>query len=147
MDGQPLERAKAAAQMVITHLGAEDRIGVVTFSDAARTIPLQPAANKAHLKGLITGIASEGMTSLTAGWMQGRDEVAKGSKGLPRGECCCLPMVRLTRELSNRHRSAKSSPMAWRMNVYAPAARSRCEGVFFWGSQKWASEPVASALR
>src|ERR1700719_470520 len=48
MDGQPLERAKAAAQMVITHLGAEDRISVVTFSDAARTIiPLQPAANKA----------------------------------------------------------------------------------------------------
>ena len=59
MVGQPLERAKAAAQMVITHLGAEDRIGVVTFSDAARTIiPLQPAANKAHLKALIAGIES-----------------------------------------------------------------------------------------
>src|SRR5262245_41122618 len=85
MDGQPLERAKAAAQMVVTHLGAEDRISVVTFLDAARTvIPLQPAANKAHLKGLIAGIASEGATNLTAGWMQGRDEVAKAPEELPR---------------------------------------------------------------
>jgi ADP-ribosylglycohydrolase/uncharacterized protein YegL len=85
MDGRPLEQAKAAAQMVITHLGVEDRIGVVTFSDAARTIiPMQPAANKAQLKELIAGIASEGMTNLTAGWMQGRDEVTKAPEELPR---------------------------------------------------------------
>jgi Ca-activated chloride channel homolog len=85
MNGQPLEQAKAAAQMVITHLGAEDRISVVTFSDAARTIiPLQAAANKEHLKALIAGIESEGMTNLTAGWMQGRDEVAKAPGEMPR---------------------------------------------------------------
>jgi Ca-activated chloride channel family protein len=46
MQGEPLEHAKDAAQMVITHLRAEDRIAIVTFSDTARTVvPLQLAAD------------------------------------------------------------------------------------------------------
>jgi Ca-activated chloride channel family protein len=85
MQGEPLEHAKDAAQMVITHLRAEDRIAVVTFSDAARTVvPLQLATNKPALQGLIAAIESEGSTNLTAGWMLGRDEVAKAPEELPR---------------------------------------------------------------
>ena len=85
MQGKPLEHAKHAAQMVITHLRAEDRIAVVTFSDAARTVvPLQLATDKPLLQALIAAIESEGMTNLTAGWMLGRDEVAKAPEELPR---------------------------------------------------------------
>jgi ADP-ribosylglycohydrolase/uncharacterized protein YegL len=85
MGGKPLEEAKAAAQMVITHLGPEDRIAVVTFSDTARTIiPLQQPVSKAYLQALIAGIQVGGGTNLTAGWMQGRDEVAKAPEGMSR---------------------------------------------------------------
>jgi Ca-activated chloride channel homolog len=85
MQGKPLEHAKDAAQMVITHLRAEDRIAVVTFSDAARTVvPLQLATDKPFLHALIAAIETEGMTNLTAGWMLGRDEVAKAPEELPR---------------------------------------------------------------
>jgi Ca-activated chloride channel family protein len=85
MQGKPLEQAKDAAQMLITHLSAEDRIGVVTFSGAARTVvPLQCATNKPHLQALIGAIEIEGSTNLTAGWMLGRDEVAKAPEELPR---------------------------------------------------------------
>jgi len=85
MQGKPLEQAKDAVQMVITHLSAEDRIGVVTFSGAARTVvPLQRATNKPQMQALIAAIESEGSTNLTAGWMLGRDEVAKAPEELPR---------------------------------------------------------------
>ena len=85
MQGKPLEQAKDAVQMIITHLSAEDRIGVVTFSGAARTVvPLQRATNKPQMQALIAAIESEGSTNLTAGWMLGRDEVAKAPEELPR---------------------------------------------------------------
>jgi Ca-activated chloride channel homolog len=85
MQGKPLEHAKEAARMVITHLSAEDRISVVTSSDTARTVvPLQFPTDKPRLQALIACIEIEGSTNLTAGWMLGRDEVAKAPEEWPR---------------------------------------------------------------
>ncbi len=85
MAGRPLEYAKSAAAMVLKHLREDDRFGLVVFSDSARTIiPLQAAANKAPLQAAIARIREEGSTNLTAGWMLGRDEVAKAPANVPR---------------------------------------------------------------
>ncbi|MHA3774860.1 ADP-ribosylglycohydrolase family protein [Verrucomicrobiota bacterium sgz303538] len=85
MAGTPIEHAKAAAKMVITHLRPEDQVGVVTFADSARTVvPLQPARNKAQLQSLVSAISAEGSTNLTGGWMLGRDELTKAPAEMPR---------------------------------------------------------------
>jgi Ca-activated chloride channel family protein len=47
-------------------------------------VPLQLATDKPLLHALIAAIETEGMTNLTAGWMLGRDEVAKAPEELPR---------------------------------------------------------------
>lgn len=85
MAGKPLEYAKSAATMVLKHLREDDRFGLVIFSDSARTvIPLQVASDKPRLQAAIAEIRDEGSTNLTAGWMLGRDEVAKAPADVPR---------------------------------------------------------------
>jgi Ca-activated chloride channel family protein len=85
MAGKPLEYAKSAATMVLKHLRDDDRFGLVVFSDSARTIiPLQIASDKARLQAAIADIHDEGSTNLTAGWMLGRDELAKSPAEIPR---------------------------------------------------------------
>lgn len=85
MAGKPLEYAKSAAAMVLKHLRDDDRFGLVVFSDSARTVvPLQVAKDKARLQALIADIHDEGSTNLTAGWMLGRDELAKTPAEIPR---------------------------------------------------------------
>jgi Ca-activated chloride channel family protein len=85
MAGRPLEYAKSAATMVLKHLREDDSFGLVVFSDSARTIiPLQVASDKARLQAAIADIRDEGSTNLTAGWMLGRDEVAKAPANVPR---------------------------------------------------------------
>ncbi|MEO6752368.1 MAG: VWA domain-containing protein, partial [Chthoniobacteraceae bacterium] len=85
MAGQPLDHAKSAATMVLKHLRDDDWFSLVVFSNSARTvIPLQIAADKARLQAVIADIHDEGSTNLTAGWMLGRDEVAKAPADLPR---------------------------------------------------------------
>ncbi len=85
MAGKPLEYAKSAATMVLKHLRDDDHFSLVVFSESARTvIPLQTARNKVPLEKAIADITDEGSTNLTAGWMLGRDEVAKAPADLPR---------------------------------------------------------------
>jgi Ca-activated chloride channel family protein len=85
MSGNPLEYAKSAAAMVLRNLRDDDRFSLVVFSESARTIiPLQLAADKARLQAAIANIHPEGSTNLTAGWMLGRDEVAKAPGDIPR---------------------------------------------------------------
>lgn len=85
MTGAPLEHARDAAKMVVRHLRAEDRFGLVVFSDSARTVvPFHPAENKAAIEQLISNIQPEGSTNLTGGWMLGRDEVRQAPEGFPR---------------------------------------------------------------
>ena len=85
MEGRPLEFAKKAAEMAVTHLRPDDQCAVVVFSESARTVvPFQKAASKAALVARIQAIQSEGSTNLTAGWMLGRDELRKAPAGMPR---------------------------------------------------------------
>jgi Ca-activated chloride channel family protein len=78
MAGKPLELARQAAQLVIKNLRPEDHFALVTFETDARTlIPLQPARDKERLAAIARTITDAGRTNLTAGWMLGRDELAK----------------------------------------------------------------------
>jgi Ca-activated chloride channel family protein len=78
MAGQPLELAKQAAQLTIKNLRPEDLFALVTFETDARTfIPLQNAKDKAGMAAAVSHITNAGSTNLTAGWMLGRDELAK----------------------------------------------------------------------
>lgn len=80
MAGEPLRKAKAAAEGVVRNLRSEDHFGMVVFDNAARTVvPMQRIANKAETIQSIQAISDSGSTNLTAGWMLGRDELAKTS--------------------------------------------------------------------
>jgi len=85
MDGNALDQAKVAAKMVLSNLREDDLVALVVFSDSARTIiPLQTGKNRAALHAQIDEIQPEGSTNLMAGWMLGRDELAKAPGGIPR---------------------------------------------------------------
>lgn len=57
----------------------------MVFDDAAQVVlPLQPAKSKAGWKDRVNAIRSGGSTNLTAGWMLGRDELAKAPAGCAR---------------------------------------------------------------
>jgi hypothetical protein len=65
--------------------GQNGRTPIKLPASFARTvIPLQLVADKSRLQALVAAIESEGSTNLTAGWMLGRDEVAKAPEELPR---------------------------------------------------------------
>jgi Ca-activated chloride channel family protein len=81
MAGEPLQRAKEAAQLVVRNLRAEDQFSLVTFDNEAQTvIPLQSPQNRAAWINTIGQIQSGGSTNLTGGWMLGRDELKKVGK-------------------------------------------------------------------
>ncbi|MBA4148336.1 MAG: VWA domain-containing protein [Verrucomicrobia bacterium] len=79
MAGEPLKRAKEAAQLAVRNLRPEDHFSLVVFADEAQTlIPLQPAAaKKDEWLRIIAEITDAGSTNLTGGWMLGRDELKK----------------------------------------------------------------------
>jgi Ca-activated chloride channel family protein len=78
MAGRPLELAKQAARLTIKNLRPADLFALVTFETDARTlIPLQNAKDKAGMAATVSRITDAGSTNLTAGWMLGRDELAK----------------------------------------------------------------------
>ena len=85
MTGPPLEHAKAAARLCLQHLRDDDLFSLVVFSNSARTvIPLQRPVDRNKLATLIAEITPASSTNLTAGWMLGRDELAKAPADLPR---------------------------------------------------------------
>lgn len=80
MDGEPLQRAKEAAQLAVRNLRADDFFSLVIFDDSAHTIiPLQPARHRQSWPALIADIQTEGSTNFTGGWMLGRDELKKAA--------------------------------------------------------------------
>src|SRR6478609_3533294 len=82
MEGEPLQRAKEAAQLVVRNLRAEDQFSLVAFDNEAQTvIPLQSSKNRAAWINTIGRIQSGGSTNLTGGWMLGRDELKKVAPG------------------------------------------------------------------
>jgi len=77
--------------------------------------PAAVAADKARLHALIAGIHDEGSTNLTAGWMLGRDEVAKARR--PARKLLLLTDGHLNQGIIERPRSAKSSAAGWRRST------------------------------
>jgi len=80
MEGEPLQRAKEAAQLAVRNLRNDDQFSLVLFEiDAQTIIPLQSARNRQSWPALIGEIQTAGSTNLTGGWMLGRDELKKAA--------------------------------------------------------------------
>lgn len=78
MAGDPLQNAKVACKTVVRNLRETDEFALVIFDDRAEVvIPMQRIADKAAATSAIHAVRERGSTNLTAGWMLGRDEVAK----------------------------------------------------------------------
>lgn len=85
MEGPPLAHALVATRTAIKHLRKEDQFALVVFDDTAQVVlPLQPATDKTGWNQCVGAIRSSGSTNLTAGWMLGRDELAKAPPGCTR---------------------------------------------------------------
>lgn len=85
MEGAPLTHALTAARTAIKHLRKQDHFALVAFDDTAHVVlPLQAAQSKAGWPDRVKAIRSGGSTNLTAGWMLGRDELAKAPLGCAR---------------------------------------------------------------
>ena len=82
MEGPPLAHALTAARTAIKHLRKQDHFALVAFDDTAQVVlPLQPATRKTGWSQRVGAINSGGSTNLAAGWMLGRDELAKAPAG------------------------------------------------------------------
>ncbi len=85
MEGRPLEHALTATRTAIKNLRKEDHFAFVVFDDAAQVVvPLAVATAKTAWRNAVNAIKDGGGTNLTAGWMLGRDELAKAPEGFSR---------------------------------------------------------------
>lgn len=79
MSGDKLAYVKKAAQFLVQHLGADDRLGVVTYDERVRVeLSPRPVVHKDLIRHTIEGIRSGGTTNLSGGWLQGCQLVAEG---------------------------------------------------------------------
>jgi Ca-activated chloride channel family protein len=85
MSGKPLSQAKEAAKLAVRNLRTNDEFALVVFASEARTVvPLQQVKNKADICATIDKINDGDSTNLTAGWMLGKDELAKSNPAAAR---------------------------------------------------------------
>jgi Ca-activated chloride channel homolog len=76
MSGEKLRYAKAAAEYVLTHLEAEDRVSLVAFDDQIE-VPLRSSfAHQVKVKAVMETITDRGSTDLHGGWLEGATQVA-----------------------------------------------------------------------
>jgi len=81
MEGEPVQRAKEAAQLAVRNLRPDDLFSLVVFDDAAHTIiPMQPARHRQEWANLIAQIQTEGSTNLAGGWMLGRYQLQQSPR-------------------------------------------------------------------
>jgi sensor domain CHASE-containing protein/class 3 adenylate cyclase len=74
MGGQPLNCEIAAAQTLVSSLGPEDFLSVVTFDDIAKTIvPPQAVRDIQAIQDQIGHIGLGGLANLSEGWLMGAD--------------------------------------------------------------------------
>jgi Ca-activated chloride channel family protein len=76
MSGQPLEAAKDAAARFAQFLGTDDRLAIVAFDDAVRTVFGPAPAGDPTAEQAIERIHPGGSTNLSGGWLKGREHVA-----------------------------------------------------------------------
>ena len=75
MYGEKIVQARAAAVRILDDLGAEDRFGIVSFADNARTFAdaLRPASAAEEGRTWIAGIVDEGGTNIAAALREAMD--------------------------------------------------------------------------
>lgn len=85
MAGRPLHAAREAAKTLVRNLRTGDQFALTVFDDEAQTIvPLQAITQREPVLRAIDAITDGASTNLTAGWMLGRDELAKAPAGTVR---------------------------------------------------------------
>ena len=78
MQGKKIQNLREAAKLVVDHLGPQDTISVVAFSDRKYLVAAsQPVADKEELKKKIDRIRDGGGTAISGGMSQGLAELDK----------------------------------------------------------------------
>lgn len=78
MSGDPFEKAKQAAIMVLDRLGPDDIISIITYDSTAEVlVPATRVTNRDALRELITSLHPRGSTALFSGVSYGIEEVSK----------------------------------------------------------------------
>jgi Ca-activated chloride channel family protein len=78
MAGSKMDYTRQAAQFLVQHLSAVDVFSVVVYSDTVETIiPPSPVVNKDAMTQRISAIRSMGTTNLSAGWLEGCQNVMR----------------------------------------------------------------------
>ena len=79
MQGDKLARAKQAAEYILDHLTADDRVSIVTYDHDVTVIAPSRAATSDHIRRCrsnLREVQSGGTTALFDGWLVGCDQVA-----------------------------------------------------------------------
>lgn len=71
MSGAPLEQVKAAVSALFRLIGADDRIGVVTFDNEVDVVLPLSKHDPVSAAATIAGIRARGATNLSGGWLEG----------------------------------------------------------------------------
>ena len=83
MAGEKLECAKTAMKRLITHLGADDLLSIVTFESGVEALlPPSRVVNKDELKQRVDQIEPAGGTNLSGGWLKGLELVSGAADGV-----------------------------------------------------------------
>lgn len=78
MSGAKIERAKAAALMVLDRLGADDVLSIITYDSTVDVlVPATRISNRAAIRERIIALQPRGATALFAGVSYGIEEVSK----------------------------------------------------------------------
>lgn len=78
MSGDKIEKAKAAAVMVLDRLGADDILSIITYDSTVEVlVPATKVANKAAIRERILALRPRGATALFAGVSHGIEEASK----------------------------------------------------------------------
>jgi Ca-activated chloride channel family protein len=79
MQGRKLKYAKQAAEYVVSKLGEQDMVGLVTYDDKVDTLaPMTGIRGRNKVLSAIGSIREGGRTDLHSGWVQGGIVVAEG---------------------------------------------------------------------
>lgn len=91
MSGDKIENTRRALKTLITHLDADDLLGIVQFDDEAQVL-LEPThvRNKDALKRLVDRIDTGGSTNLSGGWLLGLDRLGRSASEACISRCLLL---------------------------------------------------------
>jgi Ca-activated chloride channel family protein len=81
MSGPKLEGAKNAARFLVSRLGPDDTLALVTFENSVELLAASARPDKALMGAVIDRIGTGGMTNLSGGWLKGVEELRRVPDG------------------------------------------------------------------